>query len=584
MAAPSDSAAPPKTTFSALAVFAERRTLVMLALGFSSGLPFYLVFDTLSAWLRDDGLSLEIIGYFSLATLVYSFKFLWAPLVDRTTIPVLTGWLGHRRSWMLLCQALIMVGLWLIAGGNPQTALGTMAVFAILTGFAGATQDVVLDAWRIEVADESRQGPMAAAYQWGFRVALLVSGALPLILAQAYSWQLSYAVMAALMLVGMTATLLAPREAQHAVRPIDTKGARRAPLADAIEWVFRFFILFVAAILLGAGLAANPAPLALPLGFFGLDGGAEWITTAWRSPNGVWYQVGSVLAGFAVIALAITPMPGMRTRPGVYLFSALAEPLFDFLRRYKGVAAMILALICVYRLPDFVLNIMNPFYLDLGFTLVEVAEVRKIFGLVASVLGVFAGGLLVARLGLMPALVIGAFAAPISNLVFIWLAMQGHDLSALFIAISIDNILAGLSGTALIAYMSSLTAAGFTATQYALFSSLYALPGRLIASQSGRLVETAAQNAEPGGPFSALTGLFAGLPPETYAQAFEKSGVSPAALGAGYVVFFIYSALIGIAAIILALIVASREGKRREQTAHTAAAGMPAPPIAKPSR
>jgi PAT family beta-lactamase induction signal transducer AmpG len=482
---------------------------------------------------------------------------------------------------MLICQALVMLGLWMIAGGNPQTSLGYMAVFAILTGFAGATQDVVLDAWRIEVADESRQGAMAAAYQWGYRVALLVSGALPLILAQAYSWQLSYAVMAALMLVGMMAALLAPREAQHAVRPIDTKGARKAPIADALEWAVRLLILFVAALLLGAGLAANPAPLTLPLGFFGLDGAAQWVTTAWRPPTGVWYQVGSVLAGFAVIVLAITPIPGKRTRPGLYLFSALAEPLFDFLRRYKGVAALILALICAYRLSDFVLNIMNPFYLDLGFTLVEVAEVRKIFGLVASVFGVFAGGLVVARLGLMPALVIGAFAGPLSNLVFIWLAMQGHDLPSLFVAISIDNILAGFSGTALIAYMSSLTAEGFTATQYALFSSLYALPGRLIASQSGRLVETAAQNAEAGGVFSGLTGLFAGVPPETFAAAFEKSGVSPAALGAGYVVFFIYSALIGIAAIILAFMVAAREKKRVEKA--DSAAHEPEPAIAKPA-
>mgnify|MGYP003344222447 CR=1 FL=1 len=198
---------PRRTFLAALAVYLERRALVMLALGFSAGLPFLLIFDTLSAWLRDAGLSLEVIGVFSLATLVYSFKFLWAPLIDRTSVPILDRWLGHRRAWMLVCQVLITLGLWSVAGGNPTTQLGTMAFFAIFVGFASATQDVVIDAWRIEAAEVSKQGAMAAAYQWGYRVAMIVAGAVPLLLAQAYSWNLSYAVMAGLMGVGMLAVL-----------------------------------------------------------------------------------------------------------------------------------------------------------------------------------------------------------------------------------------------------------------------------------------------------------------------------------------------------------------------------------------
>ena len=194
-----------------------------------------------------------------------------------------------------------------------------------------------------------------------------------------------------------------------------------------------------------------------------------------------------------MIVIAAMPLPGVRTRPGVYLSSALADPLRDFFSRYRSSGGLILALICLYRVPDFVLNIMNPFYLDLGYTLVEIAEVRKIFGVVMTMFGVFAGGVAVARYGLMRAMVIGALAGPLSNLLFIWLALQEHNLIVLFAAIGLDNVAGGFAGTCLIAYMSSLTSAGFTATQYALFSSLYAIPGRLIASQSGRIVEAAAR-------------------------------------------------------------------------------------------
>jgi PAT family beta-lactamase induction signal transducer AmpG len=252
-------------------------------------------------------------------------------------------------------------------------------------------------------------------------------------------------------------------------------------------------------------------------------------------------------------------MPHLRTRPGVYLSAAMGDPLRDFFARYGSIAALILALICLYRIPDFVLTIMNPFYLDLGFSLVEIAEIRKIFGVAMTMAGVVTGGIAVARWGLMPALVIGAFAGPLSNLIYIWLATQGHDLFALFVSIGIENVTSGFAGTCLIAYMSSLTSAAFTATQYALFSSLYAIPGKIIASQSGRIVESAARAAETGGVLSAVNGLFAGLPPESFAAAVERSGVSPAALGTGYTVFFAYSALIGVFAIGLAFAVLRRQ-------------------------
>jgi PAT family beta-lactamase induction signal transducer AmpG len=359
----------------------------------------------------------------------------------------------------------------------------------------------------------------------------------------------------------MLAVLAAPREAQHSIRAIHAENVETSPTVEIAEWVARLLILALGALLLGSGLAANVSTAARLLSGVGLEGLGGVLLAAWRSEWAVWYQLASVIAGFGVIVTATLAIPGLRTRPGLYLGAALGDPLKDFLARYRGSAGLILALVCTYRLSDFVLNIMNPFYLDLGFSLTEVAEVRKVFGVVALMLGTFAGGLAIARLGLMRALLVGAFGGPLSNVVFIWLGMQGHDLPALFVAISVDNVASGFAGTCLIAYMSSLTAQGFTATQYALFSSLYALPGRLIASQSGRLVEGAAQSADAGGVVSILNGLFAGLPPESFAQALEKSGVGPASLGSGYTVFFIYSTVIGIFAVVLTFLVALRKGQ-----------------------
>ena len=548
-----------RSALSALGAFLERRTLVMLALGVSSGLPYFLIFDTLSAWLRASGLTLEVIGFFSLVTLIFSFKFLWAPLIDRTRVPVLTRWLGHRRSWMLVCQAAIVVGLWLISGSNPTVSLGAMAVFAVIVGFAAATQDIAIDAWRIEVADTTRQGVMAAATQWGTRFAQLIAGAVPLILAETYSWNFSYAVMAALMIVGVVAVLLAPREQRHAIKPIPHANISSPRALEALEWIGRLTILAAGALLLGSGLAGNAAALGRTLGLLGADRVRDAAMAAWASEARVWFHLLAIVLGFAIVILAALPLPGARTRPGVYLTSALGDPLRDFFRRYGSGAMAILALICLYRVPDFLLNIMNPFYLDLGFTLVEIAEVRKIFGVAMSMLGIFAGGVAVARFGLLRAMVIGAVAGPVSNLLFIWLATQGNNLLALFVAIGLDNVAGGFSGTCLIAYMSSLTSIGFTATQYALFSSLYAIPGRILASQSGRIVESAANAADRGGLLSSLNRLFAGLPPQSYAAAVERSGVSPAALGTGYVVFFAYTALIGIFAIVLSLVVVRQQ-------------------------
>ena len=531
----------------------------MVALGFASGLPFYLIFDTLSAWLRQVGLSLEVIGLFSLATLVFSFKFLWAPLVDRASVPMLSARLGHRRSWMLLCQILIVGGLWTLAGLDPTRELGLMALVAVLVGFVSATQDIALDAWRIEAVGQSRQGAMTTAHQWGYRIATILSGAVPLVLAEAYGWHVSYGVMAALMGFGILATLAAPRETHHEIREIHLEGTPPAPARDGFEWAVRLVILAAGALVLGSGLAANSSLLSSLLSAVGMAGAGQSLTAAWRSSSGLWFQLLAVVIGFVVITVAVWPVPGLQTRPGAFLGTALGEPLKEFFNRYGRQATLVLALVCLYRLSDFLVNIMNPYYLDLGFTLTEVAEVRKVLGVVGSMVGVSAGGYAIARFGLRTSMLVGAIGGPVSNLLFVWLATRGHDIGALFVAITLDNVFSGFAGTCLVVYMSSLTAKGFTATQYALFSSLYAIPGKILASQSGRIVESAAHNVENGGSLSVVRGLFTSLPPESFAKAYEKSGVSPVALASGYSIFFTYTCLVGLVAIVLTIAVMRRE-------------------------
>lgn len=564
------------STWESIKVYGERRVFVMLLLGFSAGMPNLLIFDTLSAWLREAGMTLEVIGFFALATLTYALKFVWAPLVDRTSIPILTNLLGHRRSWMLVTQAVVILGLWLIAGSNPVSMLGAIAAFAVLVGFFGATQDIVIDAWRIEAADDTRQGAMAAAYQWGYRVAMIVAGAAPLLLAEMFNWNLSYAVMAALMGFGVLGVLMAPREKQHTIRAIPVGDVPSRPTLEKVEWVVRLGLITLMALVVGVGMTAKPEILGWLVSALG--GSPEAFAEAVKDKaTGVYLQLSLVAGGLVGMVLSCWPIPGYRTRPGAYLAGSFGLPLKDFFNRFGKLAVLILALICFYRLADFVLNIMNPFYLDLGFTKTELAEVRKVFGVIASVVGVGIGGYSVARLGLIRTMVIGAFASPLSNLVFAWLATQGHDLFALFVAIGVDNAASGFAGTALIAYMSSLTSIGFTATQYALFSSLYALPGKLIAAQSGRIVEGSARAAEAGGMFAPLKSLFAHLPPDVLATGAKTSGVTPAALGAGYIVFFLYSTVIGVFAIILAFVVANRQEAIK---AKGTAGAAPAPPEA----
>jgi len=405
----------------ALAAYKHPRVLAMLFLGFSAGLPFMLVFSTLSAWLREVGIERATIGMLSWVGIIYSIKFFWAPVVDRLRLPLLHRLLGRRRSWMLLAQAGIAIGLVNMAHLNPVGHLGAMAALALLVAFSSATQDVAIDAWRIEAVPQSMQGVMAAAYQLGYRIAIMVASAGALWIAADHGWMAAYTAMAVMVGVGIVTTLAIaepqPRVAQQTL----------AQEQRVIDW---------------------------------LERKAHW--------------------------------PATMQQAGSWFVGAVVCPFVDFFTRYgKRLAVLMLAFIASYRLTDFTMGVMaNPFYLDVGYTLKEIAAVAKGYGVVMSILGTILGGVAVARLGTVRSLVLGSLLVIGSNLLFMTLAFQDDpNLVGLAVVISADNLAMGVAGTALIAYLSSLTSASYTATQYALFSSMYALPGKLLMGTSGFVVD-----------------------------------------------------------------------------------------------
>ena len=408
--------------------YLEPASLRMFALGFSAGLPLLLVLGTLSFRLREAGLDRTTIGYLSWVGLAYGFKWVWSPLVDRLPIPLLTRAMGRRRSWLLLSQLAIMVALAGMAFADPRTELNLVVWCALAVAFASATQDIALDAYRIESADAAHQGTLAATYQTGYRLAMIWAGAGVL-------W-------------------LAAR-------------AEVAPVAQA------------AAAVAGAVDAAKPAP------------GALYQNAAWTTA----YLVMAVSMLVGVVTVLFSREPAQLALPpsrnaAEWFRGAFVEPFADFLKRYGTHALLILALIGVYRISDVVMGIMaNPFYVDMGYTKDEVAAVTKVFGVIMTLVGAFIGGALSLRLGVMRVLMLGAILSAASNLLFAWLAGHGHDVTALVLVISADNLSAGVASAAFIAYLSGLTNIQYSATQYALFSSMMLLAPKWLAGYSGAFVD-----------------------------------------------------------------------------------------------
>lgn len=426
----------------ALRIYFHPRVASMLFLGLSAGLPYMLVFTTLTAWLTDAGVSRASIGFFSWVGITYSIKVLWAPVVDRVQLPLLGRWLGKRRSWMLLAQLMIAGGLVGMAMTDPLQNLVQLAILALLVAFGSATQDVAIDAWRIEATSPERQAAMSAVYVFSYRIALLVAGAGALHMVSWVNWPGVYLVMAALMAVGMITVLISaePRVARQ---------------SDAVFLEQRV---------------------------------QDYLSRSAHVP--------------AFIRVSVA-----------WLIGAVVCPFVDFFRRYGRETVLLLLVVGTYRISDISMGAMAmPFYLDTGFSRAAIANITGIYGLAMTVLGGVVGGLLVPRYGLLPVLLAGAILSAATNLLFSLMAVVGAEAWMLAITISGDNFCGGLAMAVLIAWMSSLVNSAYTATQYALFSSLMTLPGKFIGGFSGLVVESQ-----------------------------------------GYFLFFIYVALIGLPAILLVM-------------------------------
>jgi PAT family beta-lactamase induction signal transducer AmpG len=414
----------------------DRRIVLMLALGFSSGLPLLLVLGTFTLRLAFSDIDVKTIGLFSYVALPYSLKFLWAPMIDRLDVPVLSRALGRRRAWMVTTQIATAACLLVMAFADPKTDLALLGFGAFLVAFCAASQDVVIDGWRIDAAGSDLQGILAATSNLGYRLGLITAGAGALFIAASGGWTAAYLSMAGMMLVGLVAALLAP---SYDNRKVVAGEAGRSRLWSARR--------------------------------------------------------------------------------------ALVEPLTELHGRFGRALVLILLLVALFRLPDFLAGVMaSPLYRTLGFDLKEIATVTKLYGIWVGIAGGFAGGWALARLGLFPTLLLGGFLAAASHLSFAWLSAGAPELWRLIIAISIENFCGSFAGIVLIAYMSSLTSPAYAATQYALFSSLYALPGKLIAGSAGFIV---------------------------------------AAIG--YPAFFTLTSLIGLPVLALCVLVGRRTGKKTEE-------------------
>ncbi len=390
----------------AVSVYFEYRTFLIFLLGFSSGLPLLLVYGTLSAWLHDQGVSLSVIGWFSIASSAYALKFMWAPLVDRCPLPVLTRMLGQRRSWLVFAQLSVMAAILMLGSSDPTVSLGWTALWAVVLAFASATQDIVVDAYRIEILDEPKMGAGAANYVIGYRVATFASGAGALIIADQAGWFAAYAVMAALVCIGLVATLIGP-EPDRQIADEDIKARDRSSRLKRVLTV---------------------------------------------------------------------------------LHRAVWMPFKDFMTHRHW--PTILLFIALYKYGDALLGVMaNPFYLDIGFTKTEIGLVTKGFGLAMTLLGGILGGAFVARFGTLKALMIGGILQALSNGAFAVQAWVGPELPMLFVTIGIENLTGGIGTIAFVAYLSGLCNIAYTATQFALLSSLMAFTRTVLASGGGWLAD-----------------------------------------------------------------------------------------------
>ena len=465
--------------------FRHPRVISALFLGFSAGLPILLIFSSLSIWLREAGVERSMVTFFSWAALGYSFKFVWAPLVDRLPLPWLTRTLGRRRAWLLLAQFAVMAALLFMASNDPVNGLTWVAVGAVMLGFSSATQDIVIDAWRIEAADNDMQAMMSSAYIAGYRIGMLVAGAGSLALASWFSggdetvyhysaWASVYQSMAAFMLIGVATTLLISEPETNAA------SSQKYRTSEYLRFLGLFVVAasaFVAGFILTPSLTAD-----IKAGLIDL-GTAKHLAGFFAETLRLFISIGfGAVAAWLMISLHVAPRAMVR--------DTYVAPFTDFFSRYGKLALYILLLVGTYRIADIVMGaVANVFYKDMGYSKEQIAAITKTFGLIMTIAGGFLGGLLAVRYGVMRILWLGGLLAAISNLLFAMLAGMTPESWMLAVVIAADNLSAGIASAAFVAFLSSLTNRAFTAMQYAIFSSLMTLVPKLLAGYSGTVVD-----------------------------------------------------------------------------------------------
>ncbi|MFZ3074990.1 MAG: MFS transporter [Psychrobacter glacincola] len=460
-----------------LQAYLDRRSLIMLFLGFVAGIPILLIFSSLSLWLREAGIDRSVVTMFSWAALGYAFKFIWAPLIDAVPLPILTKLLGRRRSWILVSQIMIIAAICIMASVNPanEGSLVLMAVGAVLLGFSSATQEIVIDAYRIELAPPSLQAVLSAMYVTGYRIGMIVAGAGALYLADYFgstesfysyeAWRNTYWIMAAVMGIGVITTLVIHEPIrQQVVVERKTSDYTRLVLVFAIS-VIGFVVVFA-----NAGLVL-PETESVFAGF---------LIEVVRMLSSL---AAALIIGYGLVKANLVEQEFAKT--------TWIEPIADFFRRYGKKALLLLALIGLYRISDIVAGVIsNVFYQDMAFTKVDIANAVKLVGVVMAIAGGFLGGLLAQKMRIMRAMMVGAVLACMTNLLFILLTYHPGSLPYMYLAVILDNLAAGLASAVFIAFLSALTSIRFTAVQYSIFSSLMTLLPKVVGGYSGTIVDS----------------------------------------------------------------------------------------------
>lgn len=451
-----------------LSIFTKKEVMIMGGLGFSAGLPIMLVFSTLSVWLVKAGVERSTVTLFSWAGFAYSFKFLWSPIVDKFQIPMLHK-IGHRKSWLLITQILIFFSIILTSYSDPQNNLKFMAFAIVLIAFFSATQDIVIDAFRIESAPEKKQGPLASMYLAGYRIAMIVSGAGSLWLASIMSdenyqtevWKNVYQIIGFFMIIGFISTALCKEPTNNKVKKINYKNQLKFTFSTILS-ILIFFVFFL-----------NIPEVKVLNHFYNF-----------------FYNIFKIVFSFGVALISLLILEKINFLPKKQSREIFINPIIDFFKRYKKIALMILLLIGLYRIADVVMGVMaNIFYLEKGYEIKDIATFSKFFGLIATILGGILGGTFAMKFGTYKSLLIGAITAALTNVLFAFLAIIEKNLFYLATIIIADNLASGFAGAAFVVYLSSLTSIKFTATQYALFTSLMLFIPKLIAGYAGGIVD-----------------------------------------------------------------------------------------------